>query len=439
MKVMAPPSAGPAIAIQAVMRVKLRPKVPIAKVTRYVPHDPHPKQREFLNLTCREAFYGGAAGGGKSDALLMAALQYVHVRSYAALLLRKSYADLSLPGALMPRAEEWLGDTDAHWNDKAKTWEFPSGATLTFGYMEHEDDKYRYKGSEFQFIGFDELTQFSEAQYRYLFSRTRRLEGSDIPIRMRSASNPGDKGHDWVKRRFIEEGAEKGRVFIPATLDDNPSLDRAEYVESLNELDPVTRSQLLNGDWTARIGGSKFRREWFEIVDARPATDVRWVRFWDIAATEPKKGADPDWTVGALLGRHVSGVYYVADVRRMRGRPGGVEDLVRQTAMVDGTETPVRMEQEPGASGVTVIDHYRKRVLPEFDFRGVRSTGTKEVRANPLSSQAEAGNVKFVRGPWNGDLLDELDGFPFGAHDDQVDALSGAFGEVHVRREWRAA
>ena len=95
----------------------------------------------------------------------MGALQFVDVPGYAAILFRRTYADLSLPGALMDRAKEWLAGTAARWSDKEKTWHFPSGATLTFGYLEHEDDKYRYQSSEFQFLGFDELTQFSEAQF----------------------------------------------------------------------------------------------------------------------------------------------------------------------------------------------------------------------------------------------------------------------------------
>ena len=105
----------------------------------------------------------------------MAALQYVEVPEYAAILFRQSYADLSLPGALMDRAHGWLFQTDARWGDLKKTWIFPSGATLSFGYLENENDKYRYQSAEFQFVGFDELTQFTESQYTYLHSRLRRL------------------------------------------------------------------------------------------------------------------------------------------------------------------------------------------------------------------------------------------------------------------------
>lgn len=380
-------------------------------------------------MPAREAFYGGAAGGGKSDALLMAALQYVEVPNYAAILFRRTFADLALPGALMDRSQEWLSGTEARWNERDKTWTFPSGATLSFGYLEHENHKYRYQSAEFQFIGFDELTQFTETQYRYLFSRLRRLEGSKVPLRMRAASNPGGVGHEWVKQRFI---IEKNHLFVPAKLEDNPHLDREEYVHSLMELDPVTRQQLLEGDWSARQAGDKFRREWFEIVDEAPA-DARRVRYWDLAATEPKPGKDPDWTVGAKMSEK-DGIFYVEDIKRIRQTPRHVEALIRQTAEIDGRAVEIYMEQEPGSSGVNTIDHYRRRILLGFTFRGNKTTGSKEIRANPVSAAAEAGNIKLVRGPWINDFLDEAEAFPGGSHDDQVDAVSGAF-EMLAKRK----
>lgn len=235
-----------------------------------VPHWPHPPQEAFLWLDQLEVFYGGAAGGGKSDALLMAALQYVDVPGYAALLLRKSYADLALPGAIMDRSKAWLAGTAARWNDNAKQWTFPSGATITFGYLQTSNDRYRYQGAEFQLIAFDELTQFDEADYAYLLSRLRRpADGplSRVPLRMRAASNPGGRGHRWVKRRFIdrepndedpEDSIERceARVFVPAKLDDNPSVDQDAYTQALAGLDPQTRAQLLGGDWNARQPGN---------------------------------------------------------------------------------------------------------------------------------------------------------------------------------------
>lgn len=277
----------------------------------WVSQVPHPRQALFLELREeREVFYGGAAGGGKSSTLLMAALEYVDVPGYSALLLRRTYADLSKPGALMDRAHQWLRGTGAKWNEQKKQWTFPSGAILTFGYLETDADKYQYQGAEYQFIGFDELTQFKESSYTYLFSRLRRLKDSDVPLRMRSASNPGGTGAEWVHRRFVPEGFtpeqarqqtvffkedadESGRVtrraFIPATLDDNPSLDRVEYAESLQELDPVTREQLLRGDWQIKQRGDILSM-WNE-----PHHVISWSEF---ARVFGSRHIPPHWLLG---------------------------------------------------------------------------------------------------------------------------------------------
>jgi predicted phage terminase large subunit-like protein len=400
------------------------------KLTKYIPPNPltggaRPSvpQAAFLLLPHLEALYGGAAGGGKSEALLMGALQYVDCPGYAAILFRRTFADLMLPGALIPRSHEWLSGSDAHWNGKDYRWTFPSGATLSFGYLQAEDDKYRYQGAEFQFVGFDELTHFTETQYRYLFSRLRRLKGARVPIRARSSANPGGRGHDWVKARFIVSTS-PDRVFVPAKLDDNPHLDKVEYEASLAQLDPITRARLREGNWDVREAGGYFRREWFEVVDQAPR-GLRWVRRWDLAATElSPQSPDPDWTVGLKMGER-DGVFYIADVRRERRGPAGVEDLVRHTAQTDGIGVEISLEQEPGSSGKTVAQRYA-RVLKGFTFKAKPSTGDKVERAKPFSAAAFNLNVKVVRGPWNAAFFDELEAFPEGGHDDQVDAGSGA-------------
>lgn len=235
------------------------------KLTRYIPHAPTPPQTAFLLLDVLEAFYGGAAGGGKSDALLMAGLQYVDVPGYSALILRRTFPELSQPGAIMARSHEWLAPWRSHgvgWNEQKKRWTFTTGdggtATLTFGYLRSIRDVYQYQGAEFQFIGFDELTQFPEEPYTYLFSRLRRPESgplSRVPLRMRAASNPGNVGHGWVKKRLVA-GETRTGVFIPAKLKDNPHLDQATYVESLSHLPDVTQAQLLEGDWGAFEGAA---------------------------------------------------------------------------------------------------------------------------------------------------------------------------------------
>jgi predicted phage terminase large subunit-like protein len=394
----------------------------------YIPHDPTIKQAEFLLCQEKEALYGGAAGGGKSDALLMAALQYCKVPNYAAIIFRRTYKDLALPGALMDRAHSWLDTTNARWSENNKTWHFPSGATLTFAYLATENDKYNYQGSEYQFVGFDELTQFEESQYRYLFSRLRRLKGSRVPLRARVASNPGGRGHEWVRQRYLVEGPERGRIFVPASLEDNPHLDTYEYEQSLMELDPVTRAQLRHGDWDVLPEGNKFKRHWFKIVEDYPK-DMKIVRAWDLAGTEPKQGKDPDWTASAKIGMK-DGQFWIIDVRRDRMTPKGVEQFVYNTAMEDGRNVPIYMEQEPGSSGLQTIDYYTRHVLLGFAFYGIPSTGSKELRANPVSSAAEAGNVHLVRGPWLSTFLDEICSFPESSHDDMVDSVSLGFSKL---------
>jgi predicted phage terminase large subunit-like protein len=172
--------------------------------------------------------------------------------------------------------------------------------------------------------------------------------------------------------------------------------------------------------------GGMFRRHWFDTVDVAPAAGKR-VRYWDLAATEAGRG-DPDWTVGARLS-HVGGEFYVEDVVRLRGSPAEVERTIVQTARADGPGVRQIIEQEPGASGKSMVAYY-VRQLAGFPVAGWRPSGPKEVRADPFASQAEAGNVKLVAADWNSPFLDELELFPLGDHDDQVDAAASAFANL---------
>lgn len=227
--------------------------------SEWVPHKPHAKQREFLSLGCLEALYGGAAGGGKSDALLMAALQYADVPGYAALVLRRTFRDLNQPDAIMARAKEWLAGTRAVWNERDKRFTFPSGATLTFGYCDSQNDVLQFQGAALQFIAWDELTQFPERWYTWLFSRLRKLESANVPLRVRAATNPGGIGHEWVRRRFVD-ARDPACPFIPARLDDNPSVDAVSYRQSLSKLDATTRRQMEDGSWVQDASGLVYRK-----------------------------------------------------------------------------------------------------------------------------------------------------------------------------------
>ena len=193
--------------------------------------------------------YGGAAGGGKSVGLVASALQFVDVPRYHALLLRRTFKQLSKSDGLIAISHDWLSHTPAKWSQERYEWLFPSGATLTFGHMEHETSKYDYQGPQWQMIGFDELTQFTQTQYTYMFSRRRRPMDLSVPLRTRATANPGGEGHHWVRQRLVRGGDGTKRLFIPAKMRDNPGLDIAAYREALSEMDPVTRDQLENGNW----------------------------------------------------------------------------------------------------------------------------------------------------------------------------------------------
>ena len=403
------------------------------KMSDYCPEEPSLPQKVFLRTNGLEALFGGAAGGGKSSALLMAALQFVDIPSYSAILFRRTFADLSLPGALMDRFKSWMSNyEDVHWNNNSFVATFPSGARISFGYLNNQSDYLRYKGSEFQFIGMDEVTEIRESDYRYMFSRLRRPASgplSEVPLRMRAASNPAP---NWVRQRFIVEGKKENRIFVPSKLQDNPGIDADSYRLALQALDPIERRRLEEGDWWSTTLGTLFDRTSFVILDSSEipevASSARAVRFWDLAATEPShSNPNPDYTVGTLM-LFDNGIAYVLDVKKARVRGEKVEQLIAQTAYEDGHGVAIRMEQEPGSSGKALVDQYARYVVPGYDFSALRATGDKVTRARPFAAACANGNVRVLRGAWLTDWFDELSSFPEACdHDDQVDSAVGAF------------
>lgn len=417
------------------LQAKLTPRL-----TKYIPYDPTAKQRAFLLMNnTKEILYGGAAGGGKSVAQLMGALQFADVPGYAAILFRKSFADLSKPNALIDMSKQWLMPfveaKEVRWSEKEHRYDFPSGASLSFGYLESMNDCYNYQGAEFQYIGMDEVTHIDPANYRYLFSRLRKPLTLDVPLRFRATANPGGQFGEYYYQRFFIEGPEAGRIFISAGLNDNPYLDAESYRESLNELDPIERERLLNGNWNIQSAGDMFNRAWFQYVDDDDVPrGARTVRFWDMASTDPTKRKTksrdkraPDWTVGFKLS-HYQGMYWIRDIIRVQRKPRELELIIRKAAEDDGYSVAVRMEKEPGSSGEITIDHYMRNILQGYDFDGVASTGSKPERARTASAASQAGKVLICRRSRNVlPFLDEADVFPYGVKDDTIDGFSGAF------------
>lgn len=379
-------------------------------VGKFVPQSPTAKQAEFLGLDCLEALYGGAAGGGKSSALLMAALKYVHVPDYAALILRRTYADLSLPGAIMDRAHDWLQGTGATWNGTEKRWTFPSGAVLQFGYCETARDVYRYQGAEFHCIAVDELTQWAEQPYRYLLSRLRRPEGSTVPLRMRAASNPGGIGHEWVKRRFLD--APEGRRFVPALLDDNPHVDAEAYRHALDQLDSTTRKQLLDGVWTRDAGGLVYQYAEERNVGTASAPGL----------TTYLVGIDygyTDATAFCVLGwRETDPTVYVVECYKRAGLTPS--DAAEEAHALSRKYAPVKMVGDVGGLGKGYAEEARRRfALPIEPADKVNKRGYIAL----MNGDLERGRIKvdpatcaelvaeWAELPWTEDHAKEADGF----------------------------
>lgn len=413
-------------------------------------------QTLFHQSPAFELLYGGAAGGGKSDSLLIEALRYAHVPGYAAIILRRTYPQLSQAGGLIPRSHALLHNR-AHWSGERKCWTFPSGATLEFGHLQHEDDKYNYQGSAFAFIGFDELTQFTEGQYLYLFSRARTTatlpDGCAIPVRVRATTNPGGEGHEWVMDRWrawlreprtarsgqilwykpiddvdtqipADDPSGLSRQFIAANVYDNPTLLQNDpgYIQRLEALPLIERARLLKGDWQIRPQGNVFKREWFtQIVDAVPE-GLRWVRYWDLAASV-KTSADYTASLAEALGP--DGTVYMRDMIRGRWEWPEAKAIIKATMLAESrTQHGIELAMQ-GLSAVQELS--RDRELVNIAFGGVPVDKDKYTRALPLSAKAERRQVVLVRGPWNMSFIDELCAFSGdgSTHDDQVDTASG--------------
>ena len=236
---------------------------------------PQARQREFLSRPEDEALYGGAAGGGKSEALVIEALRQIGIGHYRALILRGSYPQLT---ELIDKSLRYYPAVSpgARFNATNHTWTFPSGARIRFGSLHTAQDRVRYQGLSFDFIAFDELTHFCRDDYLYLLSRNR-PGGPGTRVYMRATANPGGIGHGWVKERFITAGPpgrtlwesypirfpdghtelrRRSRVFIPSTVFDNQILLRndPDYLTRLSALPDAERRALLFGDWDSFSG-----------------------------------------------------------------------------------------------------------------------------------------------------------------------------------------
>jgi hypothetical protein len=243
--------------------------MPVQVVGRYEKiWKPHAVQAEFVRLPFSffEGFYGGAAGGGKSELLLMLPIVYgFHdIPGFQGIIFRKTFPQLE--ESLIPRSHSFYKPLQGRYNDSKHVWTFPSGATIRFSYMETDQDARDHDTAEYHYAGFDELTAFNAFKYLYITSRVRSsIPG--VPAIVRSASNPGNVGHVWVRDRFVapaplgrkriyDSVSETSRIFIPAKLTDNPHLVKNDpgYRKRLELLPEAERRAKIYGDWWVFAG-----------------------------------------------------------------------------------------------------------------------------------------------------------------------------------------
>ncbi len=429
-------------------------------------------QEAFLSSPADIVIYGGAAGGGKTYAVLMEPLRHIANPGFGAVIFRRESVQITNEGGLWDTAMQLYPGQGARPRTAPKMmFNFPGGGRVTFAHLNLEADVLGWQGAQVPLIEFDELTHFTRSQFFYMLSRNRSTCG--VAPYVRATCNPDadswvaefiawwidqDSGYpitdrSGVIRYFVrvgdalrwagsrEELFDKGIAledcksvtFIAASVHDNRALLDVDpgYLANLKALSRVERERLLGGNWKIRpAAGMYFKRHEATLLDEIPKDVVQWVRAWDLAATEPGEGnEDPDWTAGVLLGRRANGRVVVAGVAHERIKAAAVRALVKRVAEHDGKHCRVIVPEDPGQAGKGQAADY-VALLSGWPVKRRRPTKDKVIRAEPFAAQWQAGNVDVVRGPWNESLFGELEGFPDAKHDDIVDAASDAFAEL---------
>lgn len=443
------------------------------------------RQEQFLSSPADIVIYGGSAGGGKTWALLLDQLRDINTNGFNALILRRTYPEVTNQGGLWDESEKIYPLAGGTGVEGALAWKFPAGATVEFGHLNHEKDLSKYDGAQICSLAFDQLEHFTRKMFFYMLMRNRSVCG--VPPRVRATCNPpdpADDGSDWLTN-FLDYWIDQdgyanlnraGHVrymvqyndeiiwssdpeellreypgyfmlsvaFIPATVYDNKILLERDpnYIARLQALPYIERQRFLGdrergGNWrVAAASGKVFNREWFDVVQYAPPGGVECAG-WDFAATmRSVKNNDPDYTCRIKI-RRLNGIYYVVDRVRDRFAAGEVDAVIHKITGDDlliarnsSTAYRLRWETEPGSAAIRETERMKRELrkrYPGLNADGVSSMGDKIAKSRSFAVAAENGLVKVVAASWTDEYLNQLHGFPDKPHDDDIDASGVAF------------
>lgn len=444
-------------------------------------------QETFLSTSADIAIYGGAAGGGKTYALLLEAVRHTGNPKFGAVIFRRQSIQITQEGGLWDSSFEVYGGIKGAVPKTSPRyhWKFRTGARVGFAHIDGDRDLGKWQGSQIALIGFDELTHFTKKQFFYMMSRNRSASGIDPYIR--ATCNPDadswvadfiswwidrdtgypisersgvirymvhindviswfdteDEGIDFAKQSGLDEfmamKSVKSVTFIASTLHDNKILmeNDPDYLANLLALTEVEKERLLNGNWKIKpSAGSFFKRTQIgDILTVIPDDIVAICRGWDLAATDEDENKEAAYTAGVLIAKRACGRFLVLDVVNRQLKAGEVRKLIMTTTKADNAKyrkyctVRQRLPQDPGQAGKEQAGSYIE-MLAGYSVVTRPESGSKESRAEPMAAQWQQGFFDVMEGEWNEEYFNQLESFPESKFKDMVDAGSSAFGEI---------